>query len=79
MITLQLSADHAREVMLAVKLRSRVIPCGLCKRLLDEVAAALKEFVLLGEPSQGVPAEGCAEPIPEKTAGPRVENRGAGH
>ncbi len=80
MITLELGPDHAREVLLAVQQRSRTVGCGLCQRMLNEVSAALKEFVLLAAGEPGVPAEGChVEMPPEKTAGPRVENRGAGN
>ncbi len=81
MITLKLGPDHAREVLLAVQQRSRTVGCGLCQRMLNEVSSALKEFVLLAAGEPGVPAEGCRPPEmpPEKTAGPRVENRGSGN
>ncbi len=80
MITLELGPDHAREVLLAVKQRSRTVGCGLCQRLLNEVASALKEVVLLAAGEPGVPAEGChVEMPPEKIAGPTLEQRGSGH
>lgn len=73
MITLELTLDHARELVLALRLRTRVTPCGTRRRLIDEVLNALGGFVTVAD-MKGVPADGCCQD--EKTLDLREKGSG---